>query len=198
MFKTNTKYHFNPKSDNLDVILHGGSQGIDSSFILKLFEASEKEGNSVVAFNFPYLERGDDHSSGAEVVEEREIVASILESCDYRKYKTIRILGKSLGAIIAAKYFESLAKSEVGPFSITVLGYDVGQIGLKKFPGNILIVQGSKDKYGDIEVVKNDLRGAISKNIKYLSVEDADHSFRVPETKEPVYEDKAVSLAFSK
>jgi hypothetical protein len=64
-----------------------------------------------------------------------------------------------------------------------IFGYDIGYIDLKTFPGKIVIIQGDKDKFGDIEAVKNDMKGA-------------DHSYRVPETKEPIYEDEAVKMAF--
>jgi hypothetical protein len=43
------------------------------------------------------------------------------------------------------------------------------------------------------------LKDAVSKDIKYLEVKGADHSYRNPETKEPVFEDDAIdqySLTF--
>ena len=66
----NYKYFFNNKAEVLDVVLHGGSQGMDSGFMNKIIEASRIEGNSVVAFNFPYIERGEENSSGQELLEE--------------------------------------------------------------------------------------------------------------------------------
>jgi hypothetical protein len=40
------------------------------------------------------------------------------------------------------------------------------------------------------------MKGAVSKDITYLSIEGADHSYRIPETKEPIYENKAIVAAF--
>ena len=64
---------------------------------------------------------------------------------------------------------------------------------LNLLSGKITIIQGSKDKFGDIEAVKEDMKGAISKDVVYLSVEGADHSYR-NELKEPVFEDEAIEL----
>ncbi len=62
------------------------------------------------------------------------------------------------------------------------------------FPGKISIILGEKDKYGNIEVVKNDLKNAVSKNIEYFEIQKADHSYRNPQTKELVYENEAIEV----
>ncbi len=120
----------------------------------------------------------------------------VLNYCQYTKYKNIRLIGKSLGAVVAAAYLKSLSLKQIKKFSILIFGYDIGYIDIKKFSGKIVIVQGSKDKFGDIKAVKRDMKGAVSKDITYLSIEGADHSYRIPETKEPIYENKAIVAAF--
>lgn len=192
----NFKYFHNNKAKTLDVVLHGGSQGMNSSLINKIIDASREKGNSVVAFNFPYIERGEENSSGPELIEEIDALQSILDSCQADKYETIRLIGKSLGGVVAGHYLKKIDRDQLEKFSLMIFGYDIGYIDIKDFPGKIVIIQGNKDKFGNIEVVKNDMRGAISKQITYLSVEGADHSYRVPETKEPIYEDEAVKMAF--
>ena len=192
----NFKYFYNNKAKTLDVVLHGGSQGMDSSLINKIVEASRKKGNSVVAFNFPYIERGEEKSSGPELLEEIGALQSILDFCQADIFDSIRLIGKSLGGVVAGHYLKKLDRDQLNKFSLIIFGYDIGYIDLKNFPGKIVIIQGDKDKFGDVEAVKSDMRGAISKNIVYLSVKGADHSYRVPETKEPIYEDEAVSKAF--
>lgn len=192
----NFKYFHNNKAKTLDVVLHGGSQGMDSSLINKIVDASRKKSNSVVAFNFPYIERGEEKSSGPELTEEINALQSVLNYCQYDNFETIRLIGKSLGGVVTGHFLKKIDSEQLVKFSLMIFGYDIGYIDLKGFPGKIVIIQGSRDKFGDIKAVKNDLSGAISKNITYISIEGADHSYRNPETREPVYEDEAVKLAF--
>jgi predicted alpha/beta-hydrolase family hydrolase len=192
----NFKYFFSNKAEVLDVVLHGGSQGMDSGFINKITEASKKEGNSVVAFNFPYIERGQENSSGPELLEEIEALQNILDHCQSDKYKRIRLIGKSLGGVVAAAFLKKVTFDQMKKYSVIIFGYDIGYIDIKDFSGKIIIVQGSKDKFGDIDAVKQDISGSISKDITYFSIEGADHSYRIPETKEPIYEDEAIKVVF--
>ncbi|MCX6726245.1 MAG: hypothetical protein NTY75_00300 [Candidatus Shapirobacteria bacterium] len=196
MIQPNFKFFFNNKSETLDVILHGGSQGMDSSLINKLVEKSKSLGNSVVAFNFLYIERGEENSSGPELIEELDALQFVMDYCRSGDFKHIRLIGKSLGGVVAASYLTKLTPENMSRFSAIILGYDIGYIDIKSFTGKIKIVQGSKDKFGDIEVVKSDIKGLASKEIAYVSIEGADHSYRVPETKDPIYEDDAVNAAF--
>lgn len=184
------------KSDDLDVLLHGSSEGMNYSLMQKVFDESVKQGHSVVNFNFPYFERGDEQSSGPELKEELETLKSVLDECKAVEYKHIRLIGKSLGAIIASCYLKTLSKEEQLKYSTIVFGYVTGSIDLKSFEGKIDIIQGEKDKFGNIEVVKNNLKDAVSKDINYFEIKNADHSYR-NELKEPVFEDEAIEV-FSK
>ena len=180
------------KSNTLDVLLHGAGGGMEHSNMKKTFDVCVEKGHSVVNFNFPFFERGEEHSSGPELVEEIETLKKILSDCHAKKYKHIRLIGKSLGAIIAAKYLSQLKPEEQNKFSVIIFGYDTGMINISTFAGKISIIQGEKDKYGDIDVVKNDLKNAKAENIQYFEVPNADHSYR-NEQKEPVYEDIAIN-----
>src|SRR3989344_732107 len=192
----NFKYFYSNKAEKLDVVLHGCSQGMDSGFMNKIIEASRKEGNSVVAFNFPYIERGEENSSGPELFEEIEALRNVLGYCQSEKYSCIRLIGKSLGGVVAAAYLKKLTADQMSKYSIIIFGYDIGYIDVKKFSGEIVIIQGSRDKFGDVEAVKRDIDRSASKDITYFSIEGADHSYRIPETKEPMYEDEAIKVAF--
>jgi len=196
MTNPNFKFFYNNRANTLDVVLHGSSQGMDSLFINKVVEASRNIGNSVVALNFPFFDRGEEKSSGPELIEELETLQIVLDECKSETYEHVRLIGKSLGGVIAGMYLSKKNKSDLNKFELIIFGYDIGYIDIKSFPGKIRIVQGSKDKFGDIEAVKKDMVGSVSTNIEYLTIEGADHSYRVPETKEPIFEDQAVSLAF--
>lgn len=191
---TSFDFYYNSRSKTLDVILHGGSLGIDSLFIQKLFNSSKEPGNSVVAFNFPYIEKREENSSGPELKEELETLQNILDFCKYKTYNKVRLLGKSLGGIVASFYLDKLPTKESKRFSIIVLGYVTGGLKLKNFKGKISVIQGEKDKFGGIEAVKNDLKGVQSKDLRFFEVAEADHSYRDPKTKEPIYEDRVIEL----
>lgn len=196
---TSFNFHHNSKAETLDVVLQGGSHGIDSSILQKVFNKSKEKGNSVIAFNFPYFERGEENSSGPELKEESETLQNILDFVNYKEYSKVRLVGKSLGGIVASNYIQNLSEEEAERFSVVILGYVTGDVKLKNFSGSITVIQGEKDKFGGIEVVKEDLKDAVSKDIKYLEIEGADHSYRNPETKEPLFEDNAIeqySLTF--
>jgi len=192
----NYKYFFNNKAEVLDVVLHGGSQGMDSGFINKIIVASKDGGNSVAAFNFPYIEREERNSSGPELIEEIDALHDVLDCCRSGEYRHIRLIGKSLGGVVAAAYLKKLTSDQMKKYSVIIFGYDIGYIDIKDFSGKIVIVQGSKDKFGDIDAVKQNISGSISKDISYFSIERAGHSYRIPETKEPIYEDEAIKAVF--
>lgn len=190
----NFEYSYKRGSSILDVVLQGGDVGIDKPFIRKVIEELQKGPNSVLAFNFLYYERGEEKSSGPELVEELATLNQMLEVAGAKDFNHIRIVGKSLGAIVGSFFLDQTTSEEAQRYSIVVLGYVTGSVRLHNFPGNITIIQGEMDRFGGIEAVKKDLLGAASQNISYYEVKGADHSYRIPETKEPVYEDEAVSI----
>ena len=194
---TSFNFYYNSKSDVLDVILHGGSHGIDSPLMRKVFAASKEKEHSVLTFNFPYFERGEENSSGNELIEELGTLQKMLDQAKYKDYLKVRLIAKSLGGIVASFYLDKLSKEESERFSVVILGYVTGDVRLKNFEGEITIIQGEKDKFGGIDVVKKDLAGAKSTKIKLSEVKGADHSYRNPDTKEPIYEDDAVELVKS-
>lgn len=189
-------YFHNSKSDTLNVVLHGSSKGIESPFIEKIFKTFKDLGQSVIAFNFPYLERGEESTSGVELKEEVDELKEILTFANVNRYQHIKLVGKSLGAIVASFYLKSLSQGEQKRYSIVVLGYVKSETGidLQSFSGRIVVVQGEKDQFGDIEAVREDLKGAVSKDIHYFGIKGADHSYRNPDTKEPKYEDEVIEI----
>lgn len=183
----------NNKSDILDVLLHGSSGGMNYSLMQKIFDECIRQEHSVANFNFPYFERGEEQSSGPELKVELETLQSVLDECETKEYKHVRLIGKSLGAIIASYYIKTLSKEYQSKYSIVVFGYVTGSIDLKSFGGKIDIIQGEKDKFGNIDVVRNDLKDVVSKDISYFEIKNADHSYR-NELKEPIFEDEAIDI----
>ncbi|MEK7526199.1 MAG: alpha/beta family hydrolase [Patescibacteria group bacterium] len=190
---TSFYFYHNSKSNTLDVILCGGSYGIDTDFMQKVFTHSKEKGNGVILFNFPYFERGEEHSSGEELLEELETLQKMLDVAGYKNYKKIRLIAKSLGGIVASFCLDKLPKSEHDKFEIIILGFVVGSPKLNNFTGKITIIQGQKDKFGGIEAVKKELINAKSKNIRFIEIPNANHSFKDAKTDKPAYEDIAIN-----
>lgn len=134
----NFKYFNNNKAETLDIILHGGSQGMDSPFIQKLITVSRGKGDSVLAFNFPYLDKGKENSSGPELKKELAVLKKVMNFCEASRFNHIRFVAKSLGAIVASYFLKSLEKEKHYKYSIVVLGYITGSIDLKNFNGLLL------------------------------------------------------------
>ncbi len=193
---TNFQFNYNRDNLNLDIILPGSSAGIESSLIKKILNLSFIKGNSSLSLNYPFYERGENTTSSEEFSEEIENLDSILKFCKYEKYNNIRFIGKSLGAIIASYYLSTLDRKEMHRYSIVVLGYDIGYINLKNFIGDIHIIQGEYDRFGNIEKVREDLKNAKSKFIRYNQIKGADHSFKNPNTGEFEFEDEAINKIY--
>lgn len=192
---TSFQFYHNSKSDTLDVVLHGGSYDINTDFMQKVFDTCKRKGHSVIAFNFPYIERGQEQSSGPELKEELATLQKFLDYGDYKSARKIRLIAKSLGGIVASFYLDKLNYKDAQKFLVIILGYVVGSLDkLKNFEGEIAVIQGEKDKFGSIEAVKQDLKGAKAKDIKYFQVPGANHSFRDPETDKPVYVGSAMRI----
>lgn len=109
---TNTLVFKTQNSDTLDVLLHGSSGGMNYSLMQKIADICITQGHSVVNFNFPYFEKGEEQSSGPELKEELETLQAVLDECKADEYKHIRLIGKSLGAIVASHYLKSLSNLE--------------------------------------------------------------------------------------
>ena len=163
---------------------------------LKYFYNNKLTVLDVVAFDFPFFTRGDEKSSGPKLIEEIDTLEKVLDCCKQNKCKKVRLIGKSLGAIIAGEYLNKLPKEQKDKYELIIFGYVTGYINIKSFTGKVTIIQGSKDKFGDAEAVKKDIKGIATDDIQYISVKGADHSYRIPETKKAVFEDEAVKLAF--
>lgn len=186
----------NQNTETANLILHGGSKGIESEFIQKLFDASVKTGATTLAFNFPYLDRGEENSSGDELMEEVQSLSSAIDLLKTLGGKRINIIAKSLGGIVASYYLTNKERDLGITFSLFVLGYVVEDVkvpivDLDKF----VIIQGEKDRFGDAEKVESRLQKHSTKVTHIINVPAADHSFR-DEQKNPIYEDRAIEELF--
>ncbi len=186
------------QNDSLNVIIHGGSKGIESQFMRKLYDRSVSSGKSTITFNFPYLDRGEESCSGEDLVEEQETIAQMINLISPFNFKVIKFIAKSLGGIALAKYLqnhlEGLNDKEI---EVVILGYVLGEIDLSNFKGDVMVIQGSNDRFGNANAVRKELSSKGLVEAKVIEIKGADHSYGVPDTKEPKFEDEVVNLVFS-
>ena len=192
----NCEYYYKNTSEELDVVLCGSSHGMEADLIQELYKAGKMKERSIVIFNYPYHDRLEKRGMGDDLSEEIEALEGVLKLCRAETYKKVKLLGKSIGAVIAAKYLTSLAKETQLRFELVVLGYDLGWIKTKDFVGKITIIQGEKDPFGGIDLVKKDMEGASSVDIIYYEIKGADHGYKEPETGYPKYVKEVVDLVF--
>jgi predicted alpha/beta-hydrolase family hydrolase len=201
MVNNTTKCWIKPEGESLDILLHGGSGGIEVPFMVKLFDYCVGDGGSVVAFNFPYIERGDGGKASEGLVEELAALDDIVEFTKQFGHKHIRFVGKSLGGLVAAKYIaETLSLVDI-PFTheLVILGCIVPyyDISLPKTLKAVTIVQGSADKFGTPLDVEYLLQKIVPKEVVAIQVHEvsnADHSYNTPGTKDGAHVDEALSL----
>ena len=193
---TSFKYFYAKNSKVLNIVLHGASVGIETPFMKKVFTALSDRNESTIMFNFPYYERKGVMSSGSRLEEELEMLAAFMDYAESEKYKHIRLVGKSLGGIVASYFLREVPKEDHKKYSVVVLGYIIGGTKLTGFDGKVTIIQGEKDKYGSVENIKKYLATAKSKDINYYEIKGADHSYR-NDRKEPEFEDEVIKVLFS-
>lgn len=191
--------HYHQHTDTIDIILHGGSVGLDSDFIKSVFNNSVVNGHSVLAFNFPYYDRGDTSSSGEALLEEQEAILKYLEYIRPFGYTKINFIAKSLGGIVLSKFLSNhKLPADYQLKDIVVMGFVVGQVDFSGHKGHIKVIQGSEDKFGNDVIVKSELIKQGLDDYEIIPIKAADHSYNTPNTKDNKYVEAAVMQIFCK
>ncbi|HSX15810.1 MAG TPA: alpha/beta family hydrolase [Candidatus Saccharimonadales bacterium] len=185
------KYYHKRGAKTVYLVLHGGGpEGVESSFISNIIHSLTSTGNSVLGFNFPYCERGEENSSGPGLTEEVTTLNTAVEFLKSEGYERIVIVAKSLGNIITSFW---LAQHPDSAVEVTVLGYVIGSVKTEALKGKVrVIIQGENDRFGNAQAVKDEL-ATHSVEAKVVEMPQADHSYR-NEQKEPAYQDQAIEL----
>lgn len=180
------KYYRKKGTKVVYMILHGGGPvGVETDFISSIFDAIAATKNSVLCFNFPYCERGEEASSGPELKEEINALKRAVDFAYLEGFSKIIIVAKSLGSIIASYYLEQYPDSQI---ELLVLGYIPSETKQRAISNNLkLVIQGTNDRFASpIEVKKN-----VGSLVEVIEIIDADHSYRNSK-KEPVYQETAI------
>lgn len=185
------KYYRKLSSKTAYLVLHGGGpEGIETTFISNIINTLSTTGSSVLGFNFPYCERGEENSSGEELAEETAALDKVVEFLRGEGYERIVIVAKSLGGITTSFWLEQHTDRDV---EVVVLGYVIGSVRTEALQGKLrLVIQGENDRFGNATSVSEELaKYDISADI--LEIPKADHSYR-NEQKEPAYQEQAINL----
>jgi len=189
------KYYHKLNSKTVYLVLHGGGpEGIETPFISSIINALTATSNSVFGFNFPYCERGEENSSGEELIEETDALDRVVQFLRGEGYEKVVIVAKSLGGIITSYWLEQHADENV---EVVVLGYVIGSVKTEALQGKLcLVIQGENDRFGNAGAVKEELaRHSVEADV--VEVPKADHSYR-NEQQGPVYQDATIELLVQK
>ena len=181
------RHSHRPNSKEVYIVLHGSTQGIDSTLIRNVYQSLDNFGKDVFAFNFPYIEKGLKPSENLQKeIEALNLVVGYLLNSGYTQ---ISIVAKSLGAIVASQWIAAIPISM--QLRIYILGYVLGDVKTSSFKDRLkLVIQGQMDYYGDGKTVEKELQTAGVK-AKVKEIAGADHSYRDKSGK-PAFEIEAV------
>lgn len=187
--------HYQSNSlDELSIILPGSSLGFQTGLINKIFNRLVADGKSAVSYNYPFLDRGEQQSSGEELAEEIEALKTVLQVVEVGKYRRLNFIGKSLGGIVATHFLSKPENRELlDKATLAILGYIKGSTNLEGLLCPTIIIQGENDRFGGIDQVKQDLEGREHSHIQFVEIAGADHSYRDQE-RQPIFEDQAIEV----
>lgn len=186
MDKLTYKYYRKNGGEKIFIIIHGGGPvGVETNFITSIFDTVAAIKNSVICFNFPYCDRGEECSSGTELKEEVAALKSVVDFVRSEGYKHIGIIAKSLGGIVSSYYLEQYPDNQI---KLAILGYIPNSIKQAAIKNNLdLVIQGENDRFAPPSEIKKN----VGSSIKIVGIKNADHSYR-NNKKEPVYQNLAI------
>ena len=181
------KYYKKNKSKNIYLIIHGGGPvGVETDFISAIFDTIAKTNNSALCFNFPYCERGEENSSGPDLLEEISALEQVIDFVHAEGYSHITIVAKSLGGIISSYYF---AKYPDKSIDLIILGYIPDEIKQNAISKNLkLIIQGENDRFA----TPSEVQKIVGNKVSVTEIKNADHSYQ-NHNKEPIYQKEVLN-----
>lgn len=185
------KINVTNSQDELYVINHGASEGINSDFMNKLQLQLENAKKNYIFIQMPYKNRGEERSSGQETLEEIALIKEAFIELGLYEYSKIHFIGKSLGGLILTRFITQNFNQFIGNLYFTQLGFLVGDITIPSNLKSFHIIQGENDKYGSIVDVNSVIESNKGLSIKLTQIPNADHSYRDTD-KNPIYHQQAI------
>ena len=177
------------------LLIHGVRGGIDEVYIQTLLNKLVARGDTALAFNFPYMTRGETVPSGDAFGEE---LGALQVAYDFLKSEgktPIHIVAKSFGGIAVSHW---LAQSpDIENVNVSIMGYIPGEGGIAAdtLRGKLsVVVQGDLDRYANpseirAELVTNQIMAEV------VNIPNADHSYRDMVSPNPLpyaYQEQAI------
>ena len=181
------KYYKKNNSKNIYLIIHGGGPvGVETDFISAIFDTIAKINNSALCFNFPYCERGEENSSGPDLLEEISTLEQVIEFVHTEGYNRITIIAKSLGGIISSYYF---AKYPDKSIDLIILGYIPNEIKQNEISENLkLVIQGENDRFA----TPSEVQKIVGNKVSVIEIKNADHSYQ-NHNKQSIYQKEVLN-----
>ncbi|MCA9348784.1 hypothetical protein KC878_01425 [Candidatus Saccharibacteria bacterium] len=204
--------HFEPSCEEVVLIAPGSSGGMKQSLIRAVFERAVEQRLTVLAFDYPYYYRGDEQPS-SQLREEVEAMAEATDLLSEAGAKSLHIIGKSLGGVVASILLRHTRQMEReadklgeitepdGPWSslsdrvrLTVMGFVMPDITIEDLAAyRVDIIQGQFDRFANVMDIRDMLDNADRPDIGVTEVVGADHSFR-DSSGDDIYVQAAVNL----
>lgn len=172
------EYYSHPKNDYAYMLLHGVRGGIDEAYIQTIYGSLKARKSTVLAFNFPYMTRGEDRVSHTSFTEELDVLQTGYNFLVGSGMQRVHIIGKSIGGIILSYWLKN--KPDINNVDASIMGYITGpnNVQPEALRGRLkCVIQGEYDRYADVETVTTEL-AAHNVDSKVIEIPGADHSYR--------------------
>ncbi len=188
------KYYQSANSNKVNIILPGASEGLRSIFLETIFKKSQDSDYNTLSLSYPFQVRNEEKSSGPDLNEETQMLRDLFEKLELNKNQSIHIIAKSLGGIVASRFISALEEKIKSKIKITILGFILDDVLFENFHGEVNVIQGEFDKYGKPKEVEKYLSQVTLNSFSVNVIKGADHSYREPNTKEPIYQSKVLNM----
>lgn len=172
------KYSDRLSKDRAYLLLHGVRGGIDEAYITTLLGKLVSRGDTALAFNFPYISRGDTNPSGGRFEEELSALHLSYNFLKAQGKERVHLIGKSFGGMLVTHWLAENPRVE--GVNASIMGYIHGENSVlpDTLRGRLgVVVQGEFDRYCTPEEVRRELR-AHNVEGEVVEIPGADHSYR--------------------
>lgn len=174
------KYSDESHDSKAYLLIHGVRGGIDEAYIQTVLKKLIARKDTVMAFNFPYMTRGETVPSGGAFEEEIDALEAAYTFLKAKDKTPIHIIAKSFGGIAVSHWLTQ--NPDISDVEVSIMGYIPGEgdegIMIEALRGKLkAVVQGDNDRYASPDVIRAELlRYDITAEV--IEIPNADHSYR--------------------
>ena len=174
-----------PRAKACYVLAHGAGAGMTHPFMCSMSAALAERGVATLRYQFHYMEKGSKRPDSPKLAE-ATVRAAVEEANRLLGSMPLMAGGKSFGGRMTSQAQSS--EPLPGVRGLAFLGFPLHPPGspgttraehLSAVEIPLLFLQGSRDQFADLELLKP-VVGGLGKRARLHLIEDADHSFHVP------------------